>query len=159
VGTGIVSIALSLDLHETLSRILLAIAAAWIALGLLLAGRALRDRERVHQEARSPAALTGVAGTTVLGTRLTLLGWSWAGITLLVIAACFWLVLLTPVFTRWVTPTVGVSLVLTVSTESLAVSATTTGARRQMRRPRATLPEQTRRAARRYPPRSRPRRS
>lgn len=122
MGTGIVSIALSLDHHETLSRILLAItAAAWIALGLLLAGRALCDRERVHQEARSPAALTGVAGTAVLGTRLTLLSWSWAGIAALVIALAFWLILLTPVLTHWVNPTVGVSLVLTVSTESLAV--------------------------------------
>ncbi len=122
MGTGIVSIALSLDHHETLSRILLAIAAvAWIALGLLLAGRALLDRERVHKEARSPAALTGVAGSAVLGTRLTLLGWSWAGIALLVIALAFWLVLLRPVLTHWATPTVGVSLVLTVSTQSLAV--------------------------------------
>ena len=129
MGTGIVSIALSLDHHETLSRILLAIAAAaWIALGLLLAGRALRDRERVHQEARSPAALTGVAGTAVLGTRLTLLGWNWAGIALLVIALAFWLVLLTPVLTHWVTPTVGVSLVLTVSTESLTVLCATLAA-------------------------------
>jgi hypothetical protein len=57
MGTEIVSIALSLDHRETLSRMLLAIAAAaWIALGLLLAGRALHDRERVHQEAGSPAA-------------------------------------------------------------------------------------------------------
>ena len=122
MSTGVVSIALSLDRRETLSRILLAIAAAaWIALGLLLGGRAMRDRERVHREARSPAALTGVAGTAVLGTRLTILGWGWAGITLLVIAAAFWLVLLTPVLTHWITPTLGVSLVLTVSTESLAV--------------------------------------
>jgi Voltage-dependent anion channel len=122
MGTGIVSIGLSLDRRETLSRILLVIAAvAWIALGLLLAGRAVRDRERVHREARSPAALTGVAGTAVLGTRLTMLGWSWAGIALLAIAACVWLALLTPVLRNWVTPTVGVSLVLTVSTESLAV--------------------------------------
>jgi Voltage-dependent anion channel len=57
----------------------------------------------------------------VLGTRLTILGWGWAGIALLVIAAGFWLVLLGPVLRNWVTPTVGVSLVLTVSTESLAV--------------------------------------
>jgi len=122
MGTGIVSIGLTLDHRVTLSRILLVIAAAvWIALGLLLGGRALRDRERMHQEARSPAALTGVAGTAVLGTRLTILGWSWAGIALLVIAACFWLALLAPVLRHWVTPTVGVSLVLTVSTESLAV--------------------------------------
>jgi predicted acyltransferase len=39
------------------------------------------NRDRVHREARSPAALTGVAGTAVLGTRLTMLGWSWAGTT------------------------------------------------------------------------------
>jgi len=56
---------------------------------------------------RSPAALTGVAGTAVLGIRVTLLGWSWAGIALLAIAVAFWLVLLTPVLTRWATPTVG----------------------------------------------------
>ena len=122
MGTGIVSIDLSLDHHQTFSRILLVIAAAaWIALGLLLAGRALHDRERVHREARSPAALTGVAGTSVLGTRLALLGWNWARIALLAIAFVFWLTLLTPVLSHWVTPTIGVSLVLTVSTESLAV--------------------------------------
>ena len=48
MGTGIVSIALSLDGRETLSRILYAIdAAVWIALGLLLAGRvAPRPRPR-----------------------------------------------------------------------------------------------------------------
>ncbi len=37
------------------------------------------------------------------------------------IALAFWLVPLAPVLTHWVTPTVGVSLVLTVSTQSLAV--------------------------------------
>jgi tellurite resistance protein TehA-like permease len=132
MGTGIVSIALSLDKHETLSRILLVIAAlVWIALGMLLAGGVLHDRARVDREASSPAALTGVAGTAVLGTRLVLLGWSWAGIVLLVIALAFWLALLGPVLGHWVTPTIGVSLVLTVSTESLAVlSATLAGAER-----------------------------
>jgi Voltage-dependent anion channel len=57
MGTGIVSIGLTLDGRETLSRILLVVdALAWITLGLLLAGRAIHDRERVHREARSPAA-------------------------------------------------------------------------------------------------------
>jgi tellurite resistance protein TehA-like permease len=130
MGTGIVSIGLSLDGRETLSRILLGVAAlAWITLGFLLAGRVLHDRDRVDREARSPAALTGVAGTAVLGTRLTLLGWSWAGIVLLAIAFAFWLALLTPALTHWVTPTVGVSLVLTVSTESLAVLSAALAAR------------------------------
>jgi hypothetical protein len=88
----------------------------------------VHDPERVRREARSPAALTGVAGSAVLGTRLVLLGWDWAGIALLVIACVFWLALLAPVLGHWVTPTVGVSLVLTVSTESLAVLAATLAA-------------------------------
>jgi hypothetical protein len=68
--------------------------------------------------------LTGVAATVVLGTRLTMLGWAWAGGATLLIAVCLWLVLLAPVLRNWVTPTVGVSLMLTVSTESLAVLPT-----------------------------------
>jgi tellurite resistance protein TehA-like permease len=124
MGTGIVSIGLTLDGHETISRVLLGIdGVVWIALGLLLALRFTWDRDRARREARSPAALTGVAATAVLGTRLTLLGWGWAGFALLVIALALWLVLLRPVLTHWATPTVGVSLVLTVSTESLAVLA------------------------------------
>jgi len=130
MGTGIVSIALSLDSSEALSRILLAVAAGvWLALGLLLVGRVLRDGTRFRLEARSPAALTGVAGTAVLGARLTVLGWDWAGAALLVIALVLWATLLTPVLSHWATPTVGVSLVLTVSTESLAVLAATLAAR------------------------------
>jgi tellurite resistance protein TehA-like permease len=130
MGTGIVSIGLSLDHHETISRILLIIAAvAWVALGLLLTSRTLADHQRVGSEARSPAALTCVAGTAVLGTRLNLLGWSWAGMGLLTIAFCLWLALLVPVLRSWVTPTVGASLLLTVSTESLAVLSAAISAR------------------------------
>jgi hypothetical protein len=58
-----------------------------------------------------------------------LLGWTWAGIATLAIAFCIWLVLLGPVLGHWVTPTVGVSLVLAVSTESLAVLSATLAAR------------------------------
>jgi hypothetical protein len=66
-----------------------------------------------------------VAGTDVLGTRLVLLGWAWAGIAALPVAALIWALLLVPVLRHWKTPTVGASLVLTVSTESLAVLAAT----------------------------------
>jgi hypothetical protein len=129
MGTGIVSIALSLGGHETLSRILLVIdIAVWVVLGLLLAARIAVHRERAQREARSPAALTGVAGTAVLGTRLTLLGWGWAGIGLLLLALGLWLLLLAPILRNWRTPTIGVSFVLTVSTESLAVLAATLAA-------------------------------
>jgi tellurite resistance protein TehA-like permease len=124
MGTGVVSIALSLDGRETLSRVLLAIdAAAWVTLLVVFAARALLDPDRVDREARSPAALSGVAGTAVLGTRLTLLGWTWASIVLLSVTAALWLILLAPALRHRTTPTVGVSLMLAVSTESLAVLA------------------------------------
>jgi tellurite resistance protein TehA-like permease len=130
MGTGIVSVALSLDGLQTLSRILLVICAAtWILLAALLLARLWRDRERVDRDARSPAALTGVAATEVLGSRLTLLGWHWAGIALLVIALALWLTLLGPVLTHWTVPTVGVSFVLAVATESLAVLSAALAAR------------------------------
>ena len=46
MGTGIVSVALSLDGQETLSRLLLALdAAVWAILAILLPARAARDRE------------------------------------------------------------------------------------------------------------------
>jgi tellurite resistance protein TehA-like permease len=126
MGTGIVSTALLLDRHTTLSRILIAIAAAiWIALAGILITRAARDPARARQEARSPAALTGVAATSVLGARLALLGWRWAGVATLVIASLLWLILLPPVLRSWTTPTLGVSLMLAVSTESIAVLAAT----------------------------------
>ena len=122
MGTGIVSVALSLDGRETLSRILLVVAAlAWIALVL----RALVVRRRLLREARLPGALSEVAGTAVLGTRLGMLGWSWAGIVLLVAAVAGWMLLLPPVLRHLPTPTNGASLLLTVSTESLGVLSAT----------------------------------
>jgi tellurite resistance protein TehA-like permease len=68
-----------------------------------------------------------VAGTAVLGTRLTLLGWHWAGIALLVVAVVLWLGLVGTVLRHWQTPTVGVSLLLTVSIESVAILAAVLG--------------------------------
>jgi hypothetical protein len=126
MGTGIVSVGLSLDHHETLSRILLVIASVmWVTLAVLVPLRARRDRARFLADVRTPPALTSVAGTAVLGTRFALLGWTGVGIAMLVLALGVWSLLLTPVLRHWKTPTVGASLVLTVSTESLAVLAAT----------------------------------
>jgi tellurite resistance protein TehA-like permease len=63
--------------------------------------------------------------TAVLGTRLTQLGWAWAGIATLVIAFALWVALLRPVLAGWKSPTVGASLLLAVSAESLAVLSAT----------------------------------
>jgi hypothetical protein len=121
MGTGIVSVALSLDGAKAISRILLAITGImWVALAALAGLRAVRDRTGFSAEARTPPALTSVAGTAVLGTGLTAVGWSWAGIALLVVALVLWTGLLGPVLTNWTTPTVGASLLLVVATESLA---------------------------------------
>lgn len=130
MGTGIVSVALWLDGEKVASRILLALTAVvWIALGLVLLARASLDRSNLVRDAHEPAALTSVAGTAVLGSGFTLLGWSPVAEATLGIAFGLWLVLLAPVLRGWVTPTVGVSLMLTVSTEALAVEAAALAAR------------------------------
>ncbi len=100
-------------------------AAIWFSLAMLLPLRAARDPAAFRADACAPAALTAAVATAVLGTRLTLLGWAWAGIATLVIAFALWLALLRPVLAGWKSPTVGVSLLLAVSAESLAVLAAT----------------------------------
>jgi hypothetical protein len=129
MATGIVSIGFYVDRRILLSRVLLAIAAAaWLALGAQLIARAAHDWARTLAIARSPTALTGVAGSAVLGTRLALLGWSWAGIALLAFSLCFATVVLRPVAQSWTTPTDGASLMLPVATEALAVLLATLAA-------------------------------
>jgi hypothetical protein len=126
MGTGIVSVALLLDGRHTLSSILLVLdAALWLALAILLPARAARDGQRFAVDLRHPTALTSIAGTEVLGTRLTLAGWDWAGVCLLVLATAIWFGLVPHVLRHWQTPTVGASFILSVATESLALLAVT----------------------------------
>lgn len=128
MGTGIVSVALLLDHQRLLSTILLVIAAAiWLALAWLLPARAITAPERFADDLGHPTALTSIAGTGVLGTRLALLGWYRFGAVLLVIAFLIWLGLVPLVLRHWQTPTIGASLILTVATESLALLAATLG--------------------------------
>jgi Voltage-dependent anion channel len=126
MGTGIVSVSLLLDDRHLLSAILLVIdAIIWLVLVLLLPARARRDRQRFLVDIRHPTALTSIAGTEVLGTRLTLAGWDWAGVGLLVMGTVLWVGLVPHVLRHWQTPTIGASFILTVATESLALLAAT----------------------------------
>jgi tellurite resistance protein TehA-like permease len=124
MGTGIVSIGLSVDGRETLSRGLLVIASViWVGLAVLLSLRAARDPTGVAADARSPASLTAPIATAVLGARMTLLGWTGVGVAALALALGLWLVLFGPVRLGWTSPTVGASLLLAVSPEAVAVIA------------------------------------
>jgi tellurite resistance protein TehA-like permease len=129
MGSGIVSLVLSRDGHETLSRFVLAIAAgAWVAIALSLLAGGRADPGALRAQARSPAALTGVAGTAVLGTRVAALGWTGAAVALLLVATALWAVLLPPVLRHLELPTSGASFMVTVSTEAIAVLTATAAA-------------------------------
>jgi tellurite resistance protein TehA-like permease len=128
MATGIVSIVVHSDGYETLSRALLAITAAgWVLLGAVFLGQLFLDRAVWLQEARRPRSLTAVAGTAVLGSRLTLLGWSWAGWALLASATIWCLVLLLWLASARSLPGTGASFLVVVAPQSVAVLAASLG--------------------------------
>ena len=121
MGTGIVSIGLSLDGRRSLSTVLLVVAAlVWCALAAAIAVFAVRLRS---EHVSTPAALTWIAGTVVLGTRLSRLGWNHESAVLLGIALALWVLLVPRVVSRLRAPTVGASFLLAVATEAIAVLA------------------------------------
>ena len=128
MGTAILSTGMAGVPVPWLSYVLVALAAVlWLALAALFLTRLFVHRARWVADADVPASLTGVAGTCVLGTRLSLLGWRTASMALLALAAVLWLVLLPLVLAHWSTPTVGASFLLCVSTQALAVLTASVG--------------------------------
>lgn len=124
MGTGVVSVALALDGESALSDALLVVAAAVLAaLGAALLGLAIADRPTLRESACAPSALTWVAATDVVGSRLSLLGRQHEAAVLLAVAVVLWLAVVPRVVTRWTTPTVGASFLVVVATESIAVLA------------------------------------
>ncbi|MFC0849735.1 tellurite resistance/C4-dicarboxylate transporter family protein [Streptomyces noboritoensis] len=129
MATGIVSVGLHLVGHETFSRAALALAGAvWLVLAADFSARFLRDRPRWHAEADTPPALTAVAATAVLGTRLSLLGWQTAAAALLALAAVLWPGLLYSVVRHWKRRMPGGAFLVCVATQGLAVLAATLAA-------------------------------
>jgi len=126
MGSGIVSIDLYSDHQLVLSAILLWFAAGvWLLLAVMLGMRLAYQHDRFVLEASSPAAFTGVAGTAVLGTRLAMQDYRAAAAALLAVSGVGWVLLLTPVLRHWKTPTAGISFLLSVATEGLAVLGAT----------------------------------
>lgn len=122
MATGIVSTAMDAAGHEAISRALIvATAVAWIALGATFLRRLRRDRARWRREAGRPSALTAVTGTAVLGTGLAQLGWPTAGWAVLVIASGLCMILMRSVLRVKPLPSAGLSFLLVVAPQSLAV--------------------------------------
>ncbi len=134
MGLGIVCVDLRSEHQPVLSSIMLWLASgAWIFLALVLTLRIVRERTRVERDCTSPAALTGVAGTAVLGTAFAVHDYRQAAAALLALASLGWALLVLPVLRHWTWPTTGGSFVLTVATEGLAVLGATLAATEQAR--------------------------
>jgi hypothetical protein len=130
MGSGILCVDLYSVGHPVEAAILLWFAAGTLLfLAAVLALRLLYEPGRFAREARSPAALTGVAGTSVLGTAFAAHGYYPVAAALLGVAVVSWALLLIPVLSHWETPVAGVSFLPTVATQGLAVLAATLAAR------------------------------
>lgn len=132
MAAGILSVGLHLIGQGALSIAALVFAAAlWLVLAADFTARLLGDRRRFHAEADTPAALTAVAATAVLGSRIAVLGWQPVALALLALAAALWPGLLIAVLRHWGHRMPGAAFLVCVATQGLAVLAgtlaTTTG--------------------------------
>jgi hypothetical protein len=126
MATGILSAGLRLAGHEGAALAALALAGVvWAVCAGVFAARLARGRERWRREAMTPAGLTGVAATCVLGTCLSLQGWQEAAALALALSAVLWPLLLVTVVRGWEQGLPGVVFLVCVATEGLAVGAGT----------------------------------
>jgi Voltage-dependent anion channel len=126
MASGVITVDLSTVHQPVLSTVMLGLGAAvWLFLAAVLGPPLLGRHGRFGRSAGSPVSLTAVAATAVLGTGLAVHGYRVAAAALLVIAVIGWAVLVVPVLRHWKTPTVGVSFVLGVATDGVAVLSVT----------------------------------
>ncbi|MEY9860698.1 tellurite resistance protein TehA-like permease [Catenulispora sp. GAS73] len=129
MATGIVSVGLRQVGAGVLSDVALALAGVlWLALAEDFGRRLLWQRQRWASESRTPAALTGVAATTVLGVRISLAGWQPVAVALLILATLLWPLLLWAVL-RHLTPHMpGAVFLICVATQGMATLSATLAA-------------------------------
>jgi tellurite resistance protein TehA-like permease len=121
MATSVVSVALRSDGQDRLSAILLVVAGMlWLILAAVFAERALRDRRRWRTDTRTPAALTAVAATAVLGSRLALAGWTVVAWALAAAAAALAALLLPRVLRGLGARADGSAFLIPVAVQSLA---------------------------------------
>lgn len=124
MATGIISVGLHLIQRETLSRILLVIAAlVWLVLAFDFAERFLVHRERWVAESDNPAALDAVAACCILGNRIGVLGWNTLAAVLLGLAVAVWPFLTVNVVLHWKKKMPGGVFLACVGCEAVAVLA------------------------------------
>ncbi|MCZ4123349.1 tellurite resistance/C4-dicarboxylate transporter family protein [Streptomyces sp. H39-S7] len=126
MATAIISVALRLAGQDAASAVFLVAAiVVWLLLAALFADRLLLDRRTWKAQAETPAALTAIAATTVLGTRLSLQGRQGTAAALLILSAVLWPVLLPSVVRHWAARLPGAGFLVCVATQGLAVLAGT----------------------------------
>ncbi|RSS73998.1 hypothetical protein EF918_25125 [Streptomyces sp. WAC06614] len=128
MATAVLSLGLHLVGAEAVSRVLLVLAAAlWLLLAAVFLSRLVGDRRRWVHEADTPAALTGVAATAVLGVRCHALGWQTVPEVLLALALVLWPGLLVSVLRHGGRRMPGAVFLVCVATQSPAVLAADLG--------------------------------
>jgi Voltage-dependent anion channel len=121
MSTAILSVAFHSSGLEVVSQTLLVVAvAAWAGLAVLFVVRLSTDRHDWAAAARSPASLTGVAATAVIGDRALLLGWTGVAWALFAASAVLCLALISVVLRHWTVPTSGGSFLTCVGMQSVA---------------------------------------
>ncbi|MEU2393844.1 hypothetical protein [Streptomyces sp. NPDC007369] len=126
LAPGILSVGLHLIGQEVLSLAALAVAGVlWLLLACAFACRLVCDRPQFRAATYTPAALTAVAATAVLGSRLSMLGRQTAAAALLALAAALWPVLTLGVVRHRKRRMAGSVFLVCVATQGLAVLAAT----------------------------------
>ncbi|MEV0320952.1 tellurite resistance/C4-dicarboxylate transporter family protein [Streptomyces sp. NPDC050658] len=126
MATAVLSVGLHLLGVEWLSLALLAVALlVWLVLATVFARHLLTERDRWRQETDTAPALTAIAATAVLGTRLALLGELSLSVVLLCVCVLLWPLLMSHVVRHWQRRLPGAAYLVCVATQSLVVLAAT----------------------------------
>ncbi|MFI6089665.1 tellurite resistance/C4-dicarboxylate transporter family protein [Streptomyces sp. NPDC051218] len=126
MATAILSVGLHLLGVEWASLALLVIAVlVWAFLATVFVTHLLTERDRWLRETDTAPALTAVAATAVLGTRLSLLGHQPVSVALLCLSVLLWPVLMSHVIRHWQSKVPGAAYLVCVATQAIVVLAAT----------------------------------